>query len=540
MLMPPAERQQAFSGLGDSDFESLEYDWGYWGRPSQLAPEGEWSVWAIVAGRGFGKTLSGAQWVRGLMCGSTPLERGVCQHMALVGESADEVRKVMVGDGKREDDVESSGLLQVHPPDFRPKYEPSKKRLTWPNGAIASIYYATEPDLLRGPQHDAAWCDEFAKWRYVQETWDQLQFGLRAGDPRVCITTTPKPIKLLKEILADTTTVKSVGSTFDNAANLPQKFLQTVLRKYQGTRLGRQELFAEILEDVEGAMWNRTMLDALRRKPGEVPPLVRVVVGLDPAVTSGEDSDETGIVVVGLGVDGHGYVFDDFSGIYTPNEWSLKTIAAYRNPMRPADRVIGEVNNGGEMIEHTLRVVDASVSYKSVHASHGKVTRAEPVAALYEQKLVHHVGGFPQLEDQMCEFTTGFDKKEAGYSPDRMDALVWALTELMLVNAPGAIFDFFKQQAASVDHSPPPAFGYQVAGGAQPVPNTVPPTNAMANQPRIEPNTVRLEAPANVSQVYGGLGNVYVVGSDRIITVTKEDAKPLIGQGFKQIMPAAS
>jgi phage terminase large subunit-like protein len=352
------------------------------------------------------------------------------------------------------------------------------------------------------------------------------------------MTTTPKPIKLLKEILADADTVVTRGSTMDNIANLSPKFIKTVFQKYDGTRLGRQELYAEILEDVEGAMWNRAMLDALRRKPHEVPPLRRVVVGLDPAVSSGEDSDETGIIVVGLGVDGHAYVFEDLSGVYTPNDWSIKTIAAYRNPMRPADRVIGEVNNGGEMIEHTLRVVDPSVSYKSVHASHGKVTRAEPVSALYERKLVHHVGSFPILEDQMCEFTTGFDKKTAGYSPDRLDALVWAVTELKVESSIGGIFEFYKQQATellSKNQSQAPQFGYSLAGGNPPAPNTPTIPNAMANQPRIEANTVRLLAPPNTSQVYGGLGVVYAVGSDRIITVSREDANALMAQGFTPV-----
>lgn len=388
-------------------------------------------MWLILAGRGFGKTRSGAEWVRSLMCGDTPLARGACGHIALIAETAADARDVMVGDGKGQG--EASGILQVHPRDFRPVYNSSLRRLTWPNGAIASIYNGTEPDQLRGPQHEAAWCDELAKWRYAQDAWDQLQFGLRIGDnPRVCITTTPKPIKLLREIIADKTTRVSGGSTYENAGNLAPKFLATLRTKYEGTRLGRQEIAAELLDDVPGALWLRAKIDDLRVKADEVPEMRRIVVSVDPAVSTGEDSNETGIIVAGLGINGHGYVFDDRSGQYSPPEWAAEAIAQYRHPDRRADRVIAEVNNGGDMVESTLRVVDPTVAYKSVHASRGKAVRAEPISALYEQGMVHHVGSFAILEDQMCDFTSDFDRNAAGYSPDRVDALVWALTELMV------------------------------------------------------------------------------------------------------------
>ncbi len=430
--LPPQERHRFLKKLSAKDYEALEFDWSFWGRRNQIEPAGNWSVWVILAGRGFGKTRSGAEWLRAQVCGSTPLGRSRCRHVALVAETAADARDVMVGDGRGDDGA--AGVLQVHPRDFRPVYEPSKRRLTWPNGAIASIYNATEPDQLRGPSHDAAWCDELAKWRYPRETWDNLEFGMRAGtNPRIVVTTTPKPIRTLKEIIADLGTVVTRGSTYENYGNLSEKFIARVVRKYEGTRLGRQELAAEMLEDVPGALWSRARIDELRIKPDAVPQLQRIVIAIDPAVTSGEDADETGIIAAGIGADGHGYVLDDVSGVLAPNDWAREAIALYR--ARRADRIVAEVNNGGEMVATTLRVVDASIPYTAVHASRGKVIRAEPISALYEQGRVHHVGAFPVLEDQMCAFTSDFDRARAGYSPDRMDALVWALTELAVSNS---------------------------------------------------------------------------------------------------------
>jgi predicted phage terminase large subunit-like protein len=296
---------------------------------------------------------------------------------------------------------------------------------------MATIYNGTEPDQLRGPQHDAAWCDELAKWQYAQQTWDQLQFGLRTGtNPQVCITTTPRPIALLKSLIKDSSTVVTRGSTFDNSSNLSEKFLLAIRRKYEGTRLGRQELEAELLEDVEGALWRRSVIDALRVELSDIPPLKRIVVAIDPNASSNEDSNECGIVCVGLGADDHAYVIDDISGVMTPTQWATAAISLYRE--RRADRIIAETNNGGEMVENTLRTVDPSIPFRAVWASRGKVTRAEPISALYEQGRVHHVGPFLRLEDQMCAFTVDFNRREMGYSPDRVDALVWALTELMI------------------------------------------------------------------------------------------------------------
>jgi phage terminase large subunit-like protein len=387
-------------------------------------PGSDWTTWLVLAGRGFGKTRCGAEWVRACVCGATPLARGRYRRVALVAETAADARDVMV-EGE-------SGLLSIHPDGFRPDYQPSKRRLVWPNGAVATLYNAVEPGQLRGPQHEAAWADELAKWRYGEETWDNLQFGLRLGArPRQVVTTTPKPSKFLRQIMSDPATVVTRGSSYENIANLAPAFLKRIIAKYEGTRLGRQELNAELLEDTPGALWTRARLDELR--VAKAPELRRIVVAVDPAAGSGESNDETGIVVAGLGLDGQGYVLEDASLRGSPDAWGRAAVMAYRR--WAADRIIGEVNNGGEMVEHVIRTVDKSVPYKAVRASRGKVSRAEPVAALDEQGRVHHVGGFPELEDQMCAFARGFDRASAGFSPDRVDARVWALSELMLTPA---------------------------------------------------------------------------------------------------------
>lgn len=388
------------------------FDWPFWARPAQQTPIGAWFVWVLMAGRGFGKTRVGAEWT--IEQARTPNTR-----IALVAKNPADARDVLV-EGE-------SGILACSPPWFRPTYEPSKRRVTWPNGSLASTYSAEVPDDLRGPQHHRAWVDEFAKYKYPQEAWDNLMLGLRLGDePRAVVTTTPRPIPALKAILADPRTRVTRGSTYDNAANLAPSFLREILKQYEGTRLGRQELHAELLDDVPGALWTRDRIERLRVT--RAPDLVRIVVAIDPAATSTEGADETGIVAAGLGADDHGYILLDASDRYTPNGWGQKAVTHYQ--LLKADRVIGEVNNGGEMVEHTVRTaaqsLGASVAYRAVHASRGKQTRAEPISALYEQGRVHHVGMFAELEDQMCSWVPGMK------SPDRMDALVWALTELML------------------------------------------------------------------------------------------------------------
>jgi len=424
--LPASDRKTLIAELTEAEAAAFEYDWRFWARPKQLAPAisgpgGDWTTWLVLAGRGFGKTRCGAEWVRAQVCGVSPLARGQARRVALVAETAADARDVMV-EGE-------SGLLAVHPPGFRPLYQPSKRRLVWPNGARATLYNAIEPDQLRGPQHDLAWADELAKWRHAEATWDQLQFGLRLGArPRQCVTTTPRPIKIVKALMQDPDTIVTRGSSRENMANLAPAFIRRIIKRYEGTRLGRQELDAEILEDLPGALWTRDRIEALR--VATAPELVRIVVAIDPAASSGSGGGETGIVVAGRGADGHGYVLDDLTLKGSPDAWGRAAVEAYHRWR--ADRIVAEVNHGGEMIAHVIRTVDAAVPYKALHASRGKVARAEPVAALDEQGRVHHVGTFPELEDQMCALTSDYDRATASYSPDRVDARVWALTELLL------------------------------------------------------------------------------------------------------------
>lgn len=323
-----------------------------------------------------------------------------------------------------------AGILAVHPKDFRPLYEPSKRRLTWPNGATATLYNAVEPDQLRGPQHDGAWGDELAKWRYMQETWDQLQFGLRLGKhPRQIITTTPRPLPLIRKLVNDPDTFLTRGRTYDNAVNLAAPFLRQIEDRYGGTRLGRQELEGEVLEDIPGALWQRSCIDRNRR-PEAPADLQRIIVAVDPAVSSEEGSDETGLVCVGMSRDkdgyNRGYVLADRSLRGSPDDWARAAVALYRE--FEADRIVAEKNQGGEMVEAVIKAVDRNVPVSLVHASRGKAIRAEPVSALYEQNRVHHVGRFDELEDQMCTFSADYDRNNG--SPDRMDALVWGLSFL--------------------------------------------------------------------------------------------------------------
>lgn len=400
------------ASLTGDELQALSYDWPFWARESQLPPRGAWRVWLILAGRGFGKTRCGAEWVRAQVATG-------CGRMALVAATAADARDVMV-EGE-------SGILAISPPWHRPLYEPSKRRLTWPNGAVATTYSADEPDRLRGPQHDGAWCDELAAWRYAA-AWDNLMLGLRLGDdPRCVVTTTPRPIKVIRDLIANAGCTLTKGSTYDNRANLAPGFFADIVARYEGTRLGRQELYADVLDDVPGALWQRAWFD--RGRLTEAPLLRRVVVAVDPPAGSTENSDECGIVAAGEGQDGKAYILADRSTRGTPNTWAGAAVRAYHE--FGADRLVAEVNQGGDMVEAVIRQVDADVSYKGVHASRGKAVRAEPIAALYEQARVGHVGPLDVLEDQMCAFTTDFDRDAAGYSPDRLDAAVWALTELM-------------------------------------------------------------------------------------------------------------
>lgn len=413
--------------LTAADLQRLEHCWEFWARPTQLAPEGDWRVWLIMAGRGFGKTRAGVGWV---------IQRAMRNPKArihLVARTAADVHGVML--------YGESGILAKSPPDFRPTHNPSKRRLTWPNGAIAETFSADEPDTLRGPQCTDAWADEPAAWRY-QDAWDQLMFGLRLGsDPRCVATTTPRPTKFIRSLATSSTTRVTRGTTYENKANLAPAFLEQIVKRYEGTRLGRQELDGDILDDSPSALWRReAMLDALR--VGAAPELRAIVIAVDPATTTGEASDETGIIVAGLGVDGHGYVLEDLSGKYTPAEWGGLVVTQYK--AREANRIVAERNQGGDLVESNIRTAARDkrvvVAVRTIHAAKAKRVRAEPVAALYEQRRVHHVGAFPHLEDQLCSWEPdvldghGRPKKQA--SPDRLDALVYALTDLMVDRTP--------------------------------------------------------------------------------------------------------
>lgn len=423
--------EKLFASLTPEQRERLKYEWRAWARPEQLPPEGAWLVWLVLAGRGFGKTRLAAEWVR-----QYAFDNPGCR-IAIIGRTASDVRGTML-EGP-------SGLLTISPDWFKPEHEPSKTKITWPNGSIALTFSAEEPKGLRGPQFHAAWCDELATWpmlgteedatRGVPFAWTQLEYTMRLPEsrPRVVVTTTPRPVKIIRDLVKDPDAVITRGSMFDNSANLAPEFVARMRKKWDGTRLGRQELYAEVLEDVEGALWNHTMIDNLRVV--EYPTLQRVVVALDPSGSAKKEADEAGIVVAGVGdckckgvVEQHGFVLDDLSGKYSPADMGRKAIDAFKR--HEADRVVAEDNFGGQIIDDLIHLIDPTVPYRAVHASRGKIVRAEPVAALYEQGRIHHVGMHAALEDELCTFTPTEPK-----SPGRLDALVWAFTDLM-VGAP--------------------------------------------------------------------------------------------------------
>jgi len=417
--LPESEQIDFLKSLTDKQALALKYDWKFWARPSQVIPEGNWFTWLLRSGRGFGKTRTGSETViQWASEGYSPI--------ALVGQTKADVRDTMV-------ELGDSSILKVAPPWFRPVYEPSKRRLTFPNGSICIIYSGDEPDQLRGPQHQKAWVDELAKFKYPEETWDNLEFGLRLGDnPQVICTTTPRPIRIIKDLIADKRTVETRGNTLDNASNLNPLFLDRMLTKYQGTRLGRQELNGDILDDNPNALWKRPLIEEAR--VASAPDLDRVVVGVDPAVTSSTTSNDTGIIVAGVNKKfldpktgkklPHYYILGDYTIHGTPHQWALAVVSAFHK--HQADKVVGETNNGGDLVESNIKSVEANIPYTKVHASRGKAPRAEPVSSLYEQGRVHHVGYYAELEDQQCDWVQG-----EGESPDRIDALVWAITELM-------------------------------------------------------------------------------------------------------------
>ncbi|MGN6671445.1 MAG: DNA-packaging protein [Candidatus Nucleicultricaceae bacterium] len=403
--------------LDEEDDNTLEatYDWAAIARPEQREPEGDWRLWLILAGRGFGKTRTGAETVRAWV------ESGRYKRIGLVGATEADIRHVMV-EG-------CSGLLSVYPHDEAPRYEPSKRRIVWPNGAVAYLVSAERYEKLRGLQFDAIWIDELAKFRYPQETWDQVCLSLRLGQrPRVIATTTPKATALIKRLAEQQSwSVVTRGSTYANRANLAPGFIEHIEQSCQNEKLMRQEIQGEIVDDVVGALWRHEMLDHQRIHPSQVPEMVRVVVAVDPSVAHHEEGDETGIVVAGLGVDQKAYVLADLSGRYGTPGWAEQVLNAYVT--FEADCIIAEENQGGALVEQVLRAIDPDVFYQKVHASRGKIARAEPVSTLYTRGRVHHVGqNLKQLENQLCTYVPGVST----VSPDRLDALVWAISSLLL------------------------------------------------------------------------------------------------------------
>ncbi|MBX2804786.1 MAG: terminase family protein [Hyphomicrobiales bacterium] len=422
------ERYLARLSAGEAEF--LLHDWLLWAREDQLPPTlsqggADWTTWLILGGRGAGKTRAGAEWVRGLALGKPPFATAPVERIALVGETLGDARAVMI-DGP-------SGLMAIHPTGEKPSYNATRRELTWPNGAVARLFSADDPESLRGPQFGAAWADEIAKWRYAQATWDMLQFCLRLGDhPRQAVTTTPRPIPLLKRLMADRATTISRTRTADNASNLAPSFLGAVVGSYEGTRLGRQELDGELIEDRPDALWQRDIIERIRIR--EAPPMEHIVVAVDPPVTTGPRADACGIVAAGRTENGQAVILADATvqGVQ-PLDWAQAAASLYQS--LEADSIVAEVNQGGELVAEIIRQVVPTIPIRQVRATRGKYLRAEPVATLYQRGLVAHAGQFPELEDQMCDFGRG--GLSNGASPDRLDALVWALTELMVNNWSG-------------------------------------------------------------------------------------------------------
>ena len=402
------------TSLSEAEEETFSCYWEFFALPHQKPPAGDWTTWLVLGGRGAGKTRTGAEWVRSIA------RSGIARMgpIALIGETEHDAREVMV-EGV-------SGLLAVHQRVERPSWSPSRRRLEWPNGAVAQVFSAEDPESLRGPQFAAAWCDELAKWRHAEAAFDMLQFGLRLGErPRQVITTTPRPIALLKRLVADPKTARTHASTVANARHLAPAFLDAVVGRYAGTRLGRQELDGEMIEQRADALWSRGGLE--RCRVTAAPPLQRIVVAVDPPASSSEGADACGLVAAGRAEDGTIYVIaDETAGPLSPGMWSRKAIALWRR--LSADALVVEVNQGGDMVRAVIGEADPTVPVIAVRAYRGKWLRAEPVAALYEQGRVKHAGVFPALEDEMCDF--GLDGLSQGRSPDRLDALVWAVTAL--------------------------------------------------------------------------------------------------------------
>jgi phage terminase large subunit-like protein len=429
--LSPADRARFLAALDDDSSFELLYDWKFWGRPEQKPPPGDWIYWLILAGRGAGKTRAGAEAVREWS--------KTFAFVNLIGATHDDVRDIMV--------LGESGLLAICPPEERPEYTRASSRLSWPNGAVSLLFSAEEPDRLRGKQHMKLWLDEVAAWRYP-DAFEQALLGLRLGDkPQVVITTTPRPIKLIKQLVEDKNTIVTRGSTFDNEHHLAAAFLQRIAARYQGRTIGRQELFAEIVEEAPGALWTRALIERQRLAPSETSAeYSEVVIGVDPPAKSGASADECGIIVVGKTSQGAIHVLADLTSQGdTPGKWAARVGAAFRR--FKANRVVAEINNGGEMVVEVLRQSDPNLAVRAVTATRGKFLRAEPVATAYERGIVHHLGAFEKLEDQLCTLTPDFDARIAGFSPDRADALVWAIADLIAPDhaSPQALLDYYAQ-----------------------------------------------------------------------------------------------
>ena len=411
--LKPAERARLLANLDDRECSELVYEWAFWARADQKTPPGDWLYWLILAGRGAGKTRTGAETVREWTRDH--------DNVNLIGPTHDDVRDVMV--------LGESGIMAVSPNKERPSYAKASGRLVWPNGATSLMFSAEEPDRLRGKQHEKLWLDELAAWR-VPDAFDQALLGLRLGEkPQAVITTTPRPTKLIKQLVADPHVLVTRGSTFDNR-HLAEAFLQRITARYEGRAIGRQELFAEIIEEAPGALWTRALLDRQRLPAGHDADYAEIVIGVDPPAKSGAKADECGIVVVGRTANALLHVIADLTSQGdTPGQWASRVAAAFRR--FKANRIIAEINNGGEMVTEVLRQSDPNLPVRTVTATRGKFLRAEPVAAAYERGLVFHVGEFRRLEDQLCTLTPDFDSRAAGYSPDRADALVWAIADLI-------------------------------------------------------------------------------------------------------------
>jgi phage terminase large subunit-like protein len=422
----PSEQVTFLASRSRRDLERVLTDWELSIHRHQLSPPGDWTTWLLIGGRGAGKTRAGAEWVKRNVSGEAPYATTKVGRIALVGETEHDVREVMI-EGV-------SGLLAVHESHKRPKWIPSRRRVEWDNGAVAYAFSAEDPESLRGPQFDAAWCDELAKWRHADATFDMLQFGLRLGErPRQVITTTPRPIPLIKRLLKDRrhTAVTRAG-TVANSHFLAPAFVGTVLARYEGTRLGRQEIDGEIIDDRPDALWSRALIESCR--VAEAPPLMRIVVAVDPPASTGKGADACGLVAAGRAEDAKIYVIaDETVAGFSPAGWAAKAVALWRR--LSADALVVEVNQGGDMVRAVIAEADSSVPVQAVRARRGKWLRAEPVAALYEQGRVKHVGAYPALEDELCDF--GLDGLSSGRSPDRLDALVWAIATLSFAAGPG-------------------------------------------------------------------------------------------------------